>query len=190
MNAPADTAGRRLVLVAAVADNGVIGDGGDIPWRIPEDMRHFRRVTEGHPVVMGRLTYESIGRPLPRRTNIVITGNPEWTAEGVTVVSSLEAALEAAQEAALEAAQEAALEAAQEGVGDGGEVMVIGGAQVYAAALPLADAQVLTEVHATPPGDTHYPPFDRAGWEETRRERHDGFDFVWLERRRAGRVVS
>ena len=174
MNAPADSAGPRLVLVAAVADNGVIGDGGDIPWSIPEDMRHFRRVTDGHPVVMGRLTFESIGRPLPRRTNIVITRNPGWTAEGVTVVGSLEAALEAAQEGARE----------------GGEVMVIGGAQVYAAALPLAHAQVLTEVHATPPGDTHYPPFDRAEWEETRREGHDGFDFVWLERRRAGPDVS
>ena len=189
MNAPADTAGPRLVLVAAVADNGVIGDGGDIPWSIPEDMRHFRRVTDGHPVVMGRLTFESIGRPLPRRTNIVITRNPGWTAEGVTVVGSLEAALEEAAAAAAAAAQEGTSEPAGD-EREALEVMVIGGAQVYAAALPLAHAQILTEVHATPPGDTHYPPFDRAEWEETRREGHDGFDFVWLERRRAGRDVS
>lgn len=158
--------GRRVVLVAAVADNGVIGAGGDIPWRIPEDMRHFRRVTSGHPVVMGRVTFESIGRPLPERTNIVVTRDRGWYTEGVTVVGSVDEAL--------------ALAAAADAEGD---VMVIGGATVYAAAMPYADVQVLTEVHQSPDGDTHYPGFDRGAWAETRREPRDGYDFVWLERR-------
>jgi dihydrofolate reductase len=158
------TADKRVVLVAAVADNGVIGRDGDIPWRIPEDMRHFREVTTGHAVVMGRITYESIGRPLPGRSNIVITRNPHWAAEGVTAVGGVAEALAAAENAA-------------------GDVMVIGGAQVYEATMPLADAQVLTEVHQSPEGDTCYPGFDRDGWRETRRQQHDGYDFVWLERR-------
>jgi dihydrofolate reductase len=164
MTHPPQGARGRVVLVAAVADNGVIGDDGTIPWRIPEDLRHFRAVTRGHPVVMGRLTFESIGRPLPERTNIVVTRTPGWSAEGVTVVGSVEQALALA--------------------GEGGQdVMVIGGAQVYAAAMAAADVQVLTEVHQQPAGDTHYPEFDRAEWVETRREAHEGYDFVWLERR-------
>lgn len=154
----------RIVLVAAVADNGVIGHDGDIPWRIPEDLKHFRATTTGHTVVMGRRTYESIGRPLPQRTNIVVTRDAAWTAEGVTVARSVEEAVAAARELP-------------------GDVMVIGGAQVYEATIAAADVQVLTEVHQSPPGDTHYPAFDRADWAETRREAHDGYDFVWLERR-------
>jgi dihydrofolate reductase len=161
---PSPTTQPRVVLVAAVADNGVIGRDGDIPWRIPEDMRHFREVTRGHAVVMGRLTFESIGRPLPQRTNIVVTRTPGWTAHGVTVASSVEEALEMAREA-------------------GGDVMVMGGARIYEATMGLADVQVLTEVHQSPEGDTSYPPFDRSEWVETRREPHDGYDFVWLERR-------
>lgn len=156
--------GKRVVLVAAVADNGVIGRDGDIPWRIPGDMRHFRKVTSGNTVVMGRLTYESIGRPLPHRTNIVVTRTPGWSAEGVTVATSVEAAIEVAQEVP-------------------GDVMVIGGAQVYEAVIGLADVQVLTEVHQSPEGDTFYPAFDRSEWAETAREPHEGYDFVWLERR-------
>jgi dihydrofolate reductase len=156
--------GKRVVLVAAVADNGVIGRQGDIPWRIREDMRHFRRVTTGHVVVMGRVTYDSIGRPLPGRTNIVLTRDPHWAAEGVTAVGSVDEALAAADAVA-------------------GDVMVMGGAQLYHATMRLADAQVLTEVHRRPDGDTFYPAFDRGEWCETRRERHDGYDFVWLERR-------
>jgi dihydrofolate reductase len=152
----------RIVLVAAVADNGVIGRDGDIPWHLPEDLRHFREVTTGHTVVMGRVTYQSIGRPLPNRTNIVITRDPAWAAEGVTVVGSLGEALT---------------------TGGAEQVMVMGGAQVYEAAMPLADAQVLTEVHQSPDGDTFYPAFDRSEWHETLREPHDGYDFVWLERR-------
>jgi dihydrofolate reductase len=163
----AQTSRRRVVLVAAVADNGVIGADGDIPWRIPEDMKHFREVTSGHPVVMGRLTFESIGRPLPNRANIVVTRNPGWSAEGVTVVASLEDALAAASAVS----------------GGAGDVMVIGGAQIYEAAMGAADVQVLTEVHQRPEGDTFYPAFDRSEWVETRRESRDGYDWVWLERR-------
>jgi dihydrofolate reductase len=161
----ASTPRRRIVLVAAVADNGVIGHAGEIPWRIPEDMKHFREVTTGHPVLMGRVTYESIGRPLPGRTNIVVTSDPAWAADGVRVAGSVQEGLDLAREA-------------------GGDVMVIGGAQVYEATIGVADVQVLTEVHQSPEGDTFYPAFDRSEWMETRREAHDGHDFVWLERRR------
>ncbi|MGH3370398.1 MAG: dihydrofolate reductase [Nocardioidaceae bacterium] len=167
MTGAGSTTRHRIVLVAAVADNGVIGKDGRMPWHLPEDLRHFREVTRGHPVVMGRVTFESIGRPLPDRANIVITRRQGWTADGVEVASDLEDALRLAA---------ARLEDA------GGDVMVIGGAQVYAAALDLADAQVLTEVHQTPEGDTSYPAFDRSEWTETRRDLHGGFDFVWLER--------
>ena len=152
-----------VVLVAAVADNGVIGADGKLPWHLPEDLAHFKRVTTGHVVVMGRRTFESIGRPLPRRTNIVVTRQPGWTADGVIAASSLDEALETAEE-------------------HDGDVMVIGGAQIYALALPLANGQVLTEVHEKPEGDVLYPPFDRAEWEETRREAGERCDFVWLER--------
>jgi dihydrofolate reductase len=153
-----------VVLVAAVADNGVIGVGGELPWHLPEDMAHFKRLTTGNVVIMGRKTFESIGRPLPRRTNIVVSRQPGWSADGVLAAASLTEALELAEQ-------------------HDGDAMVIGGAQIYALALPLADEQVLTEVHQEPEGDVLYPPFDRAEWEETRRETGDGCDFVWLERR-------
>jgi dihydrofolate reductase len=157
------TGRKRVVLVAAVAANGVIGRDGDVPWRIPEDLRHFKATTRGNTVLMGRRTYESIGRPLPDRSNLVLTRDTGWSAEGVLVVHSLEDGLERAEEL-------------------DGDVMVIGGAQVYAAAMPLADAQVITEVHASPDGDTFYPDFDRDRWRESRRERHDGYHLVWWER--------
>ena len=161
----------RVVLVAAVAANGVIGRDGAIPWRIREDLRHFRATTTGHAVLMGRRTFESIGRPLPDRTNIVLTRDPGWSAPGVTVAHSVPDGIERAAQLA-------------------GDVMVIGGGHVYAEAMPLAAAQVLTEVHATPEGDTCYPEWDRAAWQETRREPHDGFDFVWWERLRTDRLPS
>ena len=157
-------AAQHVVLVAAVADNGVIGVDGELPWHLPEDLAHFKRVTTGHTVVMGRKTFESIGRPLPRRTNVVVSRQPGWSAEGVLAAGSLEEALHLAEK-------------------HDGDAMVIGGAQIYALALPLADRQVLTEVHQSPDGDAVYPPFDRAEWHETQREAHDGYDFVWLERR-------
>jgi dihydrofolate reductase len=159
--------GRRVVLVAAVADNGVIGVDGGMPWHLPADFAHFKRVTAGHTLVMGRATYESIGRPLPGRPNVVVTRNPDWSADGVQVAGSLEEAFALAD-------------------GHAGDVAVIGGSAVYAAALPLADAQVLTEVHLSPDGDTTYPAFDRAGWREVRREAGPpgevALDWVWLER--------
>jgi len=158
------TTGKRVVMVAAVADNGVIGKDGDIPWSLPEDVKHFRETTTGHTVVMGRSTYQSIGHPLPYRTNVVVTRNRSWSAEHVFVAHSVPDAIERAR-------------------GLDGDVMVIGGGAVYAAALPYADAQVLTEVHRSPDGDTRYPDWDRAEWTETRRERHEGYDFVWWERR-------
>lgn len=156
-----------VTLVAAVADNGVIGADGDIPWRIPADFAHFKALTLGHVLVMGRATYESIGRPLPGRTTIVLTRDPAWTAEGVLVAPDLGTALRL-------------------GSGIDDEVFVVGGASVYAEALAVADAQVLTEVHLSPEGDTVYPAFDRLAWIESRREPHlDGptpYEFVWWER--------
>ena len=154
---------KRVVMVAAVADNGVIGLDGDIPWSLPEDLKHFRATTKGNSVVMGRRTYESIGHPLPFRSNIVVTRQADWAADGVLVAHSVADAI----------AMAADFE---------GDVMVIGGAQVYEDAMPFADVQVLTEVHLSPEGDTHYPDFDRTEWTETKREPRDGFDFVWLER--------
>ncbi len=150
-------------MVAAVADNGVIGLDGDIPWHISEDLKHFRATTTGHTVLMGRSTYESIGHPLPYRTNVVLTRNPDWSAEGVFVAHSVKEAIELAQNFE-------------------GDVMVIGGGHVYADAMPFADVQVLTEVHASPEGDTYYPEWDRSEWTEARREPRDGFDLVWWER--------
>ncbi len=157
------TTGKRVVMVAAVADNGVIGQAGGIPWHIPEDMKHFRETTSGHTVIMGRRTYDSIGRPLPHRTNIVVTRQPGWSAEGVLVASDVDGALSVA-------------------AGIEGDIVIGGGTQIYELAMPLATHQVLTEVHARPEGDTYYPEFDRSQWRETRREDRDGFSWVWLER--------
>jgi dihydrofolate reductase len=157
--------GRRVVLVAAVATNGVIGDRGTIPWRIPGEQAHFKAVTLGHTLVMGRATYDSIGRPLPGRTTVVLTRDPEWRADGVEVAASFDDALRRADDLP-------------------GEVMVAGGAQVYAEALPVADVQVLTRVHLSPEGDTRYPAYDPAEWDEVRREEHGTHDVLWLERRR------
>jgi dihydrofolate reductase len=157
-------AGQRLVLVAAVAENGVIGAAGGIPWHLPEDFAHFKAVTLGQTLVMGRATYDSIGRPLPGRTTIVVTRDPAWSAaEVVLVAHSFEDALSLAADLP-------------------GDVMVAGGAQVYALALPHATHQVITEVHAGPQGDTFYPAWDRSEWVETRRERGEAADYVWWER--------
>ena len=153
----------RLTLVAAYADNRVIGDHGTIPWRIPEDFAHFKATTMGGTLVMGRASYDSIGRPLPGRTTIVVTRNIEWSADGVLVAHSLDEALALAAE-------------------QPGEAYVVGGTQVYEQALPLATHQVLTEVHQAPEGDAYYPEFDHDEWVETRREPREGFEWVWWER--------
>ncbi|HET7349610.1 MAG TPA: dihydrofolate reductase [Marmoricola sp.] len=158
----------RVVLVAARARNGVIGLRGDIPWHIPADFAHFKRVTVGHPLVLGRTTFEGIGRPLPDRQSIVVTSNPDWQWEGVLVARSVAEAIAVGEE-----------------LDD--VVMIGGGAGVYRDSLPVATEQVLTEVDAEPEGDTHYPEFDEAEWAETRREEHLDHDpaYVvrWLERR-------
>ena len=155
--------GKRVVMVAAVAENGVIGNGPDIPWSIPGEQAEFRALTMGHTLLMGRTTYESIGRPLPGRTTIVLTRDPGWTAEGVLVAHTLESALAQADLLA-------------------GDVAVAGGGEVYAAVLPYADAQVITEVRLSPEGDAYYPDIDHTEWVETRRDHHDGYDRVWWER--------
>jgi dihydrofolate reductase len=151
-------------LVAAYADNRVIGDQGGIPWHLSEDFAHFKATTMGGVLVMGRATYESIGRPLPGRTTVVVTRNPDWSADGVLVAHSLEEALDVAAR-------------------HPGESFVVGGGQIYDQALAVATHQVLTEVHESPEGDAHYPEFDPREWVETRREPRDGFTWVWWERR-------
>ncbi len=153
----------RVVIIAAVARNGVIGVGGDLPWRISEDLARFKRLTMGNALVMGRRTFESIGHPLPGRTNIVLTRRDRWSSEGVSVATSLEEALALAAE-------------------DGLDVYVAGGAEVYETALDLADTLELTEVDAEPEGDTWFPDVDWSQWREVARETHPGFSFVTYER--------
>ena len=157
---------KRVILVAAVARNRVIGNGADIPWSLPGEQAEFKKLTLGHTLVMGRATYESIGRPLPGRTTIVLTRDRGWSADGVLVAHDLMQAL----------ARAATTE---------GEIVVAGGAQVYAEALPLASEQIITEVPLEPEGDAFYPAFDEREWVETDRERFDGFERAWYSRRDA-----
>lgn len=162
----------RISLLAAVARGGVIGSGGSIPWRLPEDARRFRELTMGHPVVMGRRTWDSLPdrfRPLPGRRNVVVTGNPAWQADGAESAGSLADALR---------------------VLDGApQIFVIGGAELYAEALPLADELLLTEIDVAVDGDTFFPDWDRGEFVEASRESHvseDGtpFAFITYERTR------
>lgn len=158
------SASATVTLVAAVASNGVIGAGGGIPWRVPGEQVTFKRLTMGHVLVMGRRTYESIGRPLPGRTTIVVTRDPQWSApDGVLVCADVQEALRKA----------ATIDA---------EVYVAGGAQVYGEALPHADRIVLTRVDAAPVGDTYFPDLDWEQWREVSREPHDGFTVMTYER--------
>lgn len=152
----------RVSIIVAQASNRVIGRGNKLPWYLPEDLKYFKRVTRGKPIVMGRKTYESIGRPLPERTNIVITRNADWSANGVQVVHSLQAALELAEQ--------------QSYIDGGDEVVVIGGADIYAQALPLAQRIYLTQVHADLCGDAHFPALSHRQWHEVARE-----DFTAVE---------
>lgn len=152
-----------VVIVAAVGRNGVIGVDGGLPWHIPEDMARFKTSTMGGVLVMGRSTYESIGRPLPGRDTIVLTRRPDWSAPGVEVCGSLDEAIDLA-------------------VGRGKDVFVAGGSEVYSAALGVADRMELTEVDADPDGDTFFPRVDWEQWVETSREPGDGFAFVTYER--------
>ncbi|MGD1879348.1 MAG: dihydrofolate reductase [Kiloniellaceae bacterium] len=169
-------AGVPIALIVARADNGVIGRAGGLPWHLSGDLKFFKAQTLGKPVVMGRKTYQSIGKPLPGRPNLVVTRDGAFRAEGVEVFATVEAALARAQALAAESGAD--------------EVMVIGGGQIYDLTLPLADRVYLTEVHAAPDGDTRFPDLDPAVWQETRRdapvsggEGQPAFSIVVLERR-------
>lgn len=160
----------RKSLVVAIARNRVIGRDNALPWRLPAELAHFKRVTMGHPIIMGRRTYESIGKPLPGRMNIVVSHNRGFVAPGCTVVASLEEAYAAA--------------------GDADEVSIIGGTSLFEAALPAADCIHLTEVEADVEGDTWFPEFDRSQWREQEIARHPAderhaypFRILQLERR-------
>ena len=160
MNRPASSR-PQLALIAAVARNGAIGKTGGLAWHEPEDQKHFRRVTMGCPVIMGRKTWDSLPvrfRPLPGRRNVVITRDAAWRADGAEPVPSLDAALALLAEAA--------------------KAFVIGGAEVYALALPHATELVLTEIDAVLDGDTFFPHWDRTRFVETAREDRPGFSFV------------
>ncbi|WP_254763877.1 dihydrofolate reductase [Natrinema marinum] len=161
---------RELVAIVAVADNGVIGKDGDMPWHIPADLEHFKETTMDHPVIMGRVTYEGIletlGEPLPGRTTVVLTSRNLETPEGAVVAHGLADALEAAETAAREHH-------------DGADrVFVAGGATVYEQLLPAVDRLIVTEVHREPEGDTFFPDWDRETWTETARDEREGFTFA------------
>lgn len=163
-------------LIVAAAENGVIGQGNTIPWRLKTDQQRFKALTMGKPIVMGRKTYLSLGRPLPGRTNIVITRDSNFHAAGAVVTSSIQHAMDVARGDALRRGT--------------GEIAIIGGADIYAQTLGLADRVDLTLVHATPDGDAFFKPLDPAIWQETARERHtasanDSVDFSYVTYRRA-----
>jgi dihydrofolate reductase len=159
----------RINIVVAIASNGVIGRDKGLPWRLSADLKHFKSITMGHPIVMGRRTHESIGRALPGRMNIVVSRQREYCAAGCVVADSLDAATIAAGAAA--------------------ELMVVGGARLYAESLPYASRIYLTEVHAAPAGDTLFPAFDERRWIERARQRYAAdetnefdYSFVVLDR--------
>ena len=158
-----------IEMVVAVAENGIIGKGGDMPWRLPSDLKHFKQVTMGCPIIMGRLTWESIGRPLPGRVNIVISRSALDLPDGVVGVATPEEALDAA--------------------GDAETVMIIGGGQIYKLFEPQAATIHLTEVHAEPDGDTAFSLQEADAWQEISRERFSAgendssdYSFVTLKR--------
>jgi dihydrofolate reductase len=168
----------KISLISAVAENGVIGRNNrqgqpDLPWHLPDDFAFFKRKTSHHPIIMGRKTLEALGKPLPNRLNIVITRNTDFRTDGVTVVHTLDDAIAKAK------------------AGDQNqrEIFVIGGAEIYTMALPIATTLYLTEIHRAYEGDAYFPEFDKGQWEEVSRvshpadERHEvSFDFVEYER--------
>jgi len=165
-SAPGDP---KLVIVVAVAANGVIGRNGSLPWHLPADLRHFKALTIGKPVLMGRRTYESIGKPLVDRPNIVLTRNPCWEAPRVIVVHTLDDAIKLSRPAP--------------------ELMVIGGADIFSMCLPRSSRIHLTRVHAVVEGDTYFPELPPSEWHEVAREEHAadekhayGYSFITLER--------
>jgi dihydrofolate reductase len=156
----------RIAIIAAVARNGVIGHRSRMPWHLPEDLKRFRRLTLGHAVIMGRRTFESIGKPLAGRNNIVVTRSPDWSCPGCHAAHSLEGALAAVHESQ--------------------DAFVIGGAELYALALPVARRLYMTEIERDFEGDTHFPAFDRSHWREISREREasvgpGSFDYAFVE---------
>jgi dihydrofolate reductase len=151
----------KLFLIVAMSEEGTIGDKGKIPWHIREDLQRFKRLTMGHPIIMGRKTYESIGKPLPGRTNIVLTQNPTFTAPAeVRTFTTLDAALEHCRAQNVES------------------VFIIGGSKIYQLALPLADKLFVTEVHQRINGDTKFPDYDHREWTEIAREDRPEYSFV------------
>lgn len=164
-----------IVLVVAVAENGVIGRDNAMPWRIKSDLQYFRSVTIGRPVVMGRKTFQSIGRPLPQRTNIVISRDPAFAAPGILATTNLARALDAARGDALRR--------------NADSIAIIGGTEIFRQTLPFANRLVVTQVHAKPEGDTYLPEIDPTLWRETERRPQQkgpddeyGFSFVTYER--------
>ena len=164
-----------LSVIVAVAENGIVGRDNALPWHLPADLKYFKKMTLGKPIVMGRKTFESIGRPLPGRTNIVISRNPDFVAQGVFVCASVQDALAVAADVSSR---------------DGGnELMVIGGAAIYSATIPLAECLYITEVHAEVEGDAQLPAIEWGQWQEQSRQRHSaseagGFDFSFVVYRR------
>lgn len=161
----------KISAIVAMSENRVIGDDNQLPWHLPADLKHFKTITSGHPILMGRKTYESIGRPLPNRTNIIITRNPEFKAEGCIVIQSLDEAIRYAAESNCD------------------EIFIIGGAEVYKQLLPHIKRIYLTIVHENFDGDAFFPELNLAEWKENKRERHDADDnneydysFIMLER--------
>lgn len=149
----------KVVLIAALAENGVIGAAGKIPWHISDDLKRFKRLTLGHPIIMGRKTYDSLGKPLPGRRNLVLTRGP--AIPGVECFAGLDAALATCQTET---------------------AFIIGGAEIYRQALPLADTLLLTHVHRQVAGDTRFPDFDRSQWHEVAREDYPDYSFVEYQR--------
>jgi dihydrofolate reductase len=152
-----------LTLVVAIDQQRGMGVDNQLPWHLPEDLAHFKRVTLGHPIIMGRKTFDSIGRPLPKRRNIVVTRNASWSHEGVEVATSIEQAIAM--------------------VGDE-EASIIGGAQIFGESMAIADRMIVTEIHHTFRCDTFFPPIDLAVWRETAREKHhsdtNGYDYSFV----------
>ncbi len=160
----------RLSIIVAMASNRTIGVDNTLPWRCPEDLRHFKALTMGHHMIMGRKTYDSIGKPLPGRTTVVVTRDRKLKIEGCLVAHSLQEAVAACS-------------------GDN-EIFIVGGAELYAQALPLADTLYLTEIQQDVEGDAHFPAFDKKEWQEIAREQHHqeapqplSYHFVTLQRR-------
>ncbi len=166
----------QLAIIVAAATNGAIGIDNKLPWHLPEDLQYFKRTTMGKPIIMGRKTFDSIGKPLPGRANIVVTRQTDWSHSGVSVAGSLDEAL--------------AIASSQVSDTSVNEAMLIGGAELYRHALALTDRIYLTKVHTTVDGDAFFPAIDESQWVQVSSERHEsngepplGYEFCLLERR-------